>query len=91
MNIKFSKSLLAIAGVAAVSAVSAAPASAFNFSNINGGDTVGDAYANNFGFNVINQGGEFFLTSLTMEMLPLLVCLSVKFFLMIMAICLARG
>ena len=54
------KSLLAIAGVAALSAVSAAPASAFNFSNINGGDTVGDAYANNLGFNVINQGGSVF-------------------------------
>jgi len=51
------KSLLAVAGVAALSAISAAPASAFNFSNIAGGDTVGDAYANNFGFNVVNQGG----------------------------------
>src|SRR4028118_147241 len=50
------KSLLAVAGVAALSAISAAPAWAFNFSNITGGDTVGDAYANNFGFNVINQG-----------------------------------
>ena len=54
------KSLLAVAGVAAVSAVSAAPASAFNFSNIAGGATDGDAYANNFGFNVINQGGSVF-------------------------------
>jgi hypothetical protein len=51
------KSLLAVAGVAALSAISAAPASAFNFSNITGGDTVGDAYASNFGFNVVNQGG----------------------------------
>jgi len=51
------KSLLAVAGIAALSAVSAAPASAFNFSNITGGDTVGDAYANNFGFTVANQGG----------------------------------
>jgi hypothetical protein len=49
------KSLLAVAGVAALSAISAAPASAFSFSNIAGGDTVGDAYANNFSFNVINQ------------------------------------
>jgi hypothetical protein len=51
------KSLLAVAGVAAVSAISAAPASAFSFSNIAGGDTVGDAYANNFSLNVINLGG----------------------------------
>jgi hypothetical protein len=50
------KSLLAVAGVAALSALSAAPASAFTFSNITGGDTPGDAYASNFGFNVINQG-----------------------------------
>jgi hypothetical protein len=51
------KSLLAVAGVAAVSAVSAAPAWAFSFGNIAGGDTPGDAYANNFGFNVraVNQ------------------------------------
>jgi hypothetical protein len=51
------KSLLAVAGVAAVSAISAAPASAFSFGNIAGGDTPGDAYANNFGFNVraVNQ------------------------------------
>jgi hypothetical protein len=51
------KSLLAVAGVAALSAISAAPASAFSFSNIAGGDTPGDAYANNFGFNVraVNQ------------------------------------
>jgi hypothetical protein len=54
------KSLLAVAGVAALSAISAAPASAFSFSNITGGDPVGDAYANNFGFNVINQGGSVF-------------------------------
>ena len=53
------KSLLAVAGVAAVSAVSAAPASAitFSFGNIAGGVTPGDAYANNFGFTVENQGG----------------------------------
>ena len=50
------KSLLAVAGVAAVSAVSAAPASAFSFSNIAGGDTVGDAYESNFNFNVVDQG-----------------------------------
>ena len=54
------KSLLAVAGVAALSAISAAPASAFSFSNIAGGDTPGDAYANNFGFNVIDQGGSVF-------------------------------
>ena len=54
------KSLLAVAGVAALSAVSAAPAWAFNFSNIAGGDMVGDAYANNFGFHVINQKGSVF-------------------------------
>jgi hypothetical protein len=51
------KSLLAVASVAALSAISAAPASAFTFSNITGGDTVGDAYASNFAFNVINQNG----------------------------------
>jgi hypothetical protein len=50
------KSLLAVAGVAALSAVSAAPASAFSFSNIAGGDTPGDAYANSFSFDVVNQG-----------------------------------
>jgi hypothetical protein len=50
------KSLLAVAGVAAVSAVSAAPASAFGFGNIAGGDTPGDAYANSFTFDVLNQG-----------------------------------
>jgi hypothetical protein len=51
------KLLLAVAGVAALSAVSAAPASAINFNNITGGDPVGDAYANNFGLTVENQGG----------------------------------
>jgi hypothetical protein len=51
------KSLLAVAGVAALSAISAAPASAFNFSNIDGGDPVGDAYANSFQFNVVDQNG----------------------------------
>jgi len=50
------KSLLAVAGVAAVSAVSAAPAWAFSFSNIAGGDTPGDAYANSFTFDVVDQG-----------------------------------
>jgi hypothetical protein len=50
------KSLLAVAGVAALSAVSAAPASAFSFSNIAGGDTPGDAYANSFTFDVVDQG-----------------------------------
>jgi hypothetical protein len=50
------KSLLAVAGVAALSAVSAAPASAFNFRNIAGGDTVGDAYTSNFNFEVVDQG-----------------------------------
>jgi hypothetical protein len=51
------KSLLAVASVAAISAISAAPAWAFNFSNIAGGDTVGDAYANSFQFNVVDQNG----------------------------------
>ena len=51
------KSLLAVAGVAAVSAVSAAPAWAFSFSNIGGGDTPGDAYVNNFEFNVSAVNG----------------------------------
>jgi hypothetical protein len=51
------KSLLAVAGVAALSAVSAAPAWAFSFSNIGGGDTPGDAYVNNFGFNVSAVNG----------------------------------
>ncbi|MEG4271469.1 MULTISPECIES: PEP-CTERM sorting domain-containing protein [unclassified Microcoleus] len=58
------KSILAVAGVATLSAVSAAPASAiglapssaFSFANIVGGDTPGDAYANSFSFNVIDQG-----------------------------------
>ncbi|MEG3925267.1 MULTISPECIES: PEP-CTERM sorting domain-containing protein [unclassified Microcoleus] len=58
------KSILAVAGIAAVSAVSAAPASAiglapasaFSFANIVGGDTPGDAYANSFSFNVIDEG-----------------------------------
>jgi hypothetical protein len=50
------KSLLALAGVAAVSAVSAAPAWAFSFGNIAGGDTPGDAYANSFTFDVVDQG-----------------------------------
>ncbi|MEG5161204.1 PEP-CTERM sorting domain-containing protein, partial [Microcoleus sp. AT3-A2] len=50
------KSILAVAGVAAVSAVSAAPASAFGFGNIAGGDTVGDAYANDFSFTVAQDG-----------------------------------
>jgi len=50
------KSLLATAGVAALSAVSAAPASAFTFSNIDGGDTVGDAYVNRLTFEVVNDG-----------------------------------
>src|SRR4028119_2382476 len=50
------KSLLAVVGVAAVSAVSAAPASAFSFSNITGGDTPGDAYANSFTFDVVDEG-----------------------------------
>src|SRR4028118_69083 len=52
------KSLLAVAGVAALSAVSAAPASAFNFSNIAGGDTPGDAYKKSFTFDVFNQPGQ---------------------------------
>ena len=50
------KSLLAVAGAAALSAVSAAPASAFGFSNIPGGAAPGDAYANSFTFDVLNQG-----------------------------------
>ena len=54
------KSLLAVAGVAAVSAVSAAPAWAFSFSNIAGGDTVGDAYVNSFTFDVLNGGSSVF-------------------------------
>jgi hypothetical protein len=54
------KSLLAVVGVAAVSAVSAAPAWAFSFSNIAGGDTVGDAYVNSFTFDVLNGGSSVF-------------------------------
>jgi hypothetical protein len=50
------KSILAVAGVAALSAVSAAPASAFSFGNIVGGDTVGDAYVNDFSFDVTEGG-----------------------------------
>ena len=48
--------MLAVAGVATLSAVSAAPASAFSFGNIAGGDTPGDAYANSFSFDVIDEG-----------------------------------
>ena len=55
------KTLLAVAGVAALSAVSAAPASAFNFSNITNGDTVGDAYANSFGLTLTSQADLVFL------------------------------
>ncbi|MEG4216213.1 PEP-CTERM sorting domain-containing protein [Microcoleus sp. Pol14C6] len=50
------KYILAVAGVATLSAVSAAPASAFSFGNIAGGDTVGDAYANSFSFDVVDEG-----------------------------------
>ena len=58
------KSILTVVGGAALSAVSAAPASAislaptsaFSFGNITGGDTVGDAYANSFSFDVIDEG-----------------------------------
>ncbi|MEG4233212.1 PEP-CTERM sorting domain-containing protein [Microcoleus sp. Pol11C3] len=50
------KSILAVAGVATLSAVSAAPASAFSFGNIAGGDTVGDAYVNDFSFDVTDGG-----------------------------------
>ena len=82
------KSLLAVAGVAALSAVSAAPASAFSFSNIAGGDTPGDAYENNFTFDVFNQGSSVFFNITNSGNAALLVCLSVKFCLMIMAICL---
>jgi len=54
------KSLLAVASIAALSAVSAAPASAFSFGNIAGGDTPGDAYSFNFGYNVFGQDGSVF-------------------------------
>jgi hypothetical protein len=54
------KSLLAVVGVAAVSAVSAAPAWAFSFSNIAGGNTVGDAYVNSFTFDVLDGGSSVF-------------------------------
>jgi hypothetical protein len=54
------KSLLAVVGVAALSAVSAAPAWAFSFSNIPGGDTPGDAYSFNFGYNLFGQGDSVF-------------------------------
>ena len=50
------KSILAVVGVTALSALSAAPASAFGFGNIMGGDTVGDAYVNDFSFDVSGDG-----------------------------------
>lgn len=50
------KSIVAVVGVAAVTAISAAPASAFSFGNIAGGDTVGDAYVNDFSFDVTDGG-----------------------------------
>jgi len=55
------KSLLAVAGVAALSTISAAPASAFYFSNITDGNTVGDAYANSFGATLTSQADLVFL------------------------------
>jgi hypothetical protein len=58
------KSLLAVVGVAAVSAVSAAPAFAFSFSNIAGGDTVGNSYVNSFTFDVLNGGSSVFFSHL---------------------------
>jgi hypothetical protein len=52
------KSILTVATVAVIGAVSAAPASAFSFGNIVGGDTVGDAYVNDFSFNVVDGGSD---------------------------------
>lgn len=50
------KSILTVVGVATLSAVSASPASAFSFGNIVGADTVGDAYVNDFSFDVTDGG-----------------------------------
>ncbi|MCU0545097.1 MAG: PEP-CTERM sorting domain-containing protein [Oscillatoriaceae cyanobacterium Prado104] len=62
------KSVLTVASVAAISsAVSAAPASAFTFSNITTEKTselVGDAFVNNFGFNVTDRGNNSVLFSI---------------------------
>jgi hypothetical protein len=67
-SLTFVKSILAVAGVAALSALSAAPASAvslspapastFSFGNVAGGDTVGDAYVNDFTFDVTDGGSD---------------------------------
>ncbi|MEG4024663.1 MULTISPECIES: PEP-CTERM sorting domain-containing protein [unclassified Microcoleus] len=58
LQLNLVKSLLAVASVATLSAVSAAPASAFSFGNIAGGDTVGDAYVNDFSFDVTDGGSD---------------------------------
>jgi hypothetical protein len=55
-NLTLAQSILSVAGIAAISAMSAAPASAFSFSNITGGDTVGDALYSSFSFNVTQSG-----------------------------------
>ena len=55
------KALLAVASVAALSAVSAAPASAFNFSNIPGGNPVGDAHADSFGATLTSRADLVFI------------------------------
>ncbi|MGE5657579.1 MAG: PEP-CTERM sorting domain-containing protein [Actinomycetota bacterium] len=47
---------LAVVGVATITAFTATPASAFTFGNITGGDTVGDAYKNDFSFDVSQNG-----------------------------------
>jgi len=84
------KSLLAVVGVAAVSAVSAAPAWAFSFSNIAGGDTVGDAYVNSFTFDVLNGGSSvFFHIFNSGNAAAPSMFISKVFLMMILAICLS--
>ncbi|WP_242065133.1 hypothetical protein [Nostoc sp. FACHB-133] len=50
---------LLLTGIGATVIATAAPASAtsFGFNNIAGGDTVGDAFASNFSFDVTDNGG----------------------------------
>ncbi|WP_373527345.1 PEP-CTERM sorting domain-containing protein [Nostoc sp.] len=50
---------LLLTGIGATVIATSAPASAasFSFDNISGGDTVGDAFASNFSFDVTDNGG----------------------------------
>lgn len=48
--------LAAVGMVSTLNIITATPASAFGFGNIAGGDTVGDTYKGNFGFDVSDGG-----------------------------------